>query len=124
MPEREYNAIIAKTQDYNAVILGSSMSECFKCSELDKVMQCNSLKLTINGCNFAEAGFMAEYAAKYKKLDLVMLDFHVLMFAPHFNISSEHDLKNMPMEHYGDNAHLIPLKKHFPLPGSRKRPVS
>ena len=117
VPEREYNAIIAKTQDYNAVILGSSMSECFKCSELDEVMKCNSLKLTINGCNFAEAGFMADYAAKYRKLDLVMLDFHILMFAPNFNISSEHDLKNMPMEHYGDNAHLIPLKKAFSITG-------
>ena len=78
VPEREYNAIIAKTQEYNAAILGSSMSECFKCSELDKVMKCNSLKLTINGCNFAEARFMADYAAKYKKLDIVMMGVFVL----------------------------------------------
>ena len=118
VPEREYNAIIAKTQDYNAAILGSSMSECFKCSELDKVMKCNSLKLTINGCNFAEAGFMADYAAKYKKLDVIMMDYHLLMFAPNFNISSEHDLKNMPMDSareriFGQNVPAIPGTTHF-----------
>ena len=60
---------------------------------------------------------MADYAAKYKKLDIVMMDFHLLMYASHFNISSEHSLKYMPVEHYGDKAWLIPLKKAFSITG-------
>ncbi|MBR2633039.1 MAG: hypothetical protein IKD29_06315 [Lentisphaeria bacterium] len=117
MPEREYNAVIAKTQEYDALILGTSMSECFKCSELDRQMDCRSLKMTVNGANLAEIRFMAEYAAKFKKIKLALIDFHLLLHVPGFDMSCDHNLKLFPMEHYGKYSYLIPLKRAFSISG-------
>lgn len=38
IPGRTYNSIIAKKFDYDAIILGSSFSQGFKCSEFDKIL--------------------------------------------------------------------------------------
>ena len=117
MPEREYNAVIARNQEYDAIILGTSMSECFKCSELDRQMNCRSLKLTINGANLAEIKFMAEYAARFRKIKLAMIDFHLLLSIPGFDMSGDHTLKDFPFEHYGKYAYLIPVKRAFAISG-------
>ncbi len=77
---RKYNAVIAKNQDYNAIIIGSSMSENFKCSEIDRECHVNSLKLTMSGAHIAEHLFLTRYVNCKKNVKLIFLELHLNSF--------------------------------------------
>ena len=106
---RKYNSIIAKNFDYDAVILGSSMSQGFKCSEFDKVFNCESIKMTMPGANFKEISFIAEYAMKYRDIKIAMLDSSVYFFRQKIT------LEQIPKEHYKEKNHFTMLKKSLAI---------
>lgn len=106
---REYNSIIAVRQDYDTVILGSSMSQGFRCSDMDAAYKCRSLKLTCNGADLAEIKFLADYAGKYKKLDRILLDCNLYTYA------KEQNLEQMPLQLYSSEADLYLLKQAFSI---------
>ena len=106
---REYNSIIAAKQPFDAVILGTSMSQGFHCSDLDAACGCQSLKLTCNGSSLAEIKFLADYARKYRKLKYVLLDCHLFTYA------QEQTLDKMPLQLYSPQADLFLLKQSFSI---------
>ena len=106
--DREYNSVIAAKQSFNAAILGSSMSQGFHCSDLDKAFQCRSLKLTYSGANLAEIKFMADYAYKFQKIDYILLDCHIVNF-------ENTDLSKVPVDYYSSKVTILLLKKSFSI---------
>ena len=80
IPARTYNAVIAKTMKYNAVILGSSLSQNFRCSELDKIQNVQSLKMPFESAHISELLFTLRYANQFQKIDLVLFDLNFSMF--------------------------------------------
>lgn len=54
--ERYANDGITMHWDYNAVITGSSMTECFQASELDELFGVHSIKVPYSGGSFYETG--------------------------------------------------------------------
>ena len=56
------------------MILGTSMSENFKCSEFDELTGGYSQKLTLSGGHISEIAFTAEYALKHQNIRTVLLD--------------------------------------------------
>ena len=72
--ERYFNSIIGRYFKFNSMIIGTSMSENFKCSEFDKVTGGYAQKLTLSGGHISEIAFTAEYAMKYQKIETVLLD--------------------------------------------------
>lgn len=62
--ERKMNLGIAKTFDYDAAIVGTSMTENFKTSELDELFDVNSVKLCTSGANYKNLNEITEQALK------------------------------------------------------------
>lgn len=79
--ERYQNPGLAKNADYNAIIVGSSMSENFNCEWFDEGFGVNTLKLTYSGCsaqNWVIAVTLAEENKNVKyvfsNIDIEMLE--------------------------------------------------
>lgn len=65
--ERYQNDGIMKHFDYNAIITGSSMTENFNTSEMDKLFNVNTVKLSYSGATFKEINDNLEIAFAYNK---------------------------------------------------------
>lgn len=72
----EFNAVIARYYQFDSMIMGTSMSQNFKCSEFDRVCGGFSQKLTVPGCSIEKLCFIMEYACKYHRIKAVMTDLH------------------------------------------------
>ncbi len=76
--QRYVNDGIIKNFDYDAMIIGTSMTENFRSSDLDGLFGVNSIKVPYSGASFCEIGQKVEKAAeKNENLKLVVrgLDF-------------------------------------------------
>lgn len=76
--ERYLNAGLAKTYDYNQVIIGSSMTENFILSDAKKILGFKKpIKFCMSGATAYEMKIMLDYAYKQRKIDAVIygLDF-------------------------------------------------
>lgn len=60
--QRYHNDGIAKNFDYDAIITGTSMTENFKTSELDRLFNVNSVKMSFSGGSFKEINDNLEVA--------------------------------------------------------------
>lgn len=60
--ERYQNDGIVKNFDYNAMIVGSSMTECFLTSTADELWQTNTIKVPIAGSTWKEVNDLVETA--------------------------------------------------------------
>lgn len=63
--ERYQNNGIVKNFDYDAIITGSSMTECFKTSELDALFGVNSIKVPYSGGSYKEVNDTLLVATQY-----------------------------------------------------------
>jgi len=70
--ERYQNDGIVKHFDYNAIITGSSMTECFKPSELDTLFGVNAIKVPFSGGSYKEVNELLQTAVKHNP-DLKMV---------------------------------------------------
>lgn len=52
--QRSQNNGIIKNFDYDAIITGTSMTENFKTSEMDRLFNCNAIKVPFSGASFKE----------------------------------------------------------------------
>ncbi len=80
--ERSQNDGIIRHFDYDAMIIGTSMAENFKTSELDELFQVNSIKVPFAGGTFKELNDNIAKAIKYNpdlKLVVRPLDYAYLM---------------------------------------------
>ena len=55
--QRSQNNGIIKHFEYDAVITGTSMTETFKTSEMDKIFNCNAIKEHFSGDLFKEVNY-------------------------------------------------------------------
>ena len=62
--QRSQNNGIIKHFEYDAVITGTSMTETFKTSEMDKIFNCNAIKVPFSGAFFKEVNDNLELALK------------------------------------------------------------
>ena len=107
IPGRLYSSIAIKKFNFNAIIAGSSMSQCFKCSEFDSAFGNKSIKLTLSACNIAEIRFLLDSAGRYHKIDRVMFD-----LSPMF-LHIEQTLSNIEQGYYGENSDWFLFRKSF-----------
>ncbi|MBE5883578.1 MAG: hypothetical protein E7291_04005 [Lachnospiraceae bacterium] len=63
--ERYQNNGIVKHFDYDAIITGSSMTECFKTSDLDALFGVNSIKVPFSGGSYKEVNDNLKVATEY-----------------------------------------------------------
>ena len=63
--ERYQNNGIVKHFEYDAIITGSSMTECFKPSELNALFGVNAIKVPYSGGSYKEVGDNLKIAMKY-----------------------------------------------------------
>lgn len=83
--ERYVNDGIIKHYDYNAMIIGTSMTENFKTSEFDSLFHLNSIKVPAAGASYKEINERLETAVKYNgniKMILRCLDYDKLLDGP------------------------------------------
>ena len=122
---REANAVVGRYFKFDSVILGTSLSENFKCSEFDKITDGYSMKMTTAGGHISEIVFMAEYAFKHQQIKNVLLDIfigsYILSEAPSqlpvelYNDSMEY------IDHLGESVKLRTILKYFKSIKRRKK---
>jgi hypothetical protein len=77
---RYLNPGIAKTHDYNAVIIGTSMVQNFRPTYVDKVCGVNSVKLPLPGSSAYEQGLILDTALRTGKVRRVYFGLDVFAF--------------------------------------------
>ena len=107
IPDRQYSGIAIRKFNFNAIIAGSSMSQCFKCSEFDSAFGNKSIKLTLSACNIAEIRFLLDSAVRYQKINRVMFD-----LSPMF-LHREQTLSNIEQGYYSKNPDWFLFRKSF-----------
>ena len=63
--ERYQNDGIVKTFDYDAIITGSSMTECFRTSQMDEIFGVTSIKVPFSGGSFKEVNNILRVATEH-----------------------------------------------------------
>ena len=72
--ERYINDGISRNFDYNAVIIGNSLTENFKTSELDELFSVNSIKMPYSGAGYKEIWESLDRAFQYNSdIDMVVV---------------------------------------------------
>ena len=104
---RQYSSIAIRKFNFNAIIAGSSMAQCFKCSEFDSAFGNKSIKLTLSACNIAEIRFLLDFASRYHKINRVMFD-----LSPIF-LHREQTLSNIEQGYYSKNPDWFLFRKSF-----------
>lgn len=75
--ERYLNAGLAKSHEYDSIILGTSMSENFLLDDVSSVLGFKApIKLTISGASVHDINKVLETAYEYKKVKNVLCDIH------------------------------------------------
>ncbi len=80
--ERYVASGIIRNYDFDAVIAGSSMTECFRTSQFDRLFDVHSVKLSVSGGQFSEINAICRQALNrhpdmkilLRSLDLSMID--------------------------------------------------
>jgi hypothetical protein len=99
--ERYQNDGIVKHFDYDAVITGSSMTECFKTSELDALFGTNSIKVPFSGGSYKEVNDLLKVATEHNPdIKMVVRCLDGMRF---FNDKDEMDYSDYPTYLYDDN---------------------
>ena len=106
---RTYNSILIRRFSFDSIILGTSLSEGFKCSEFDAAFGGQSIKLSAPRANFAEMKEFLKFAVKHKKIQKVLLDAPVEFYA------KKQTLQNFPMEYYNGKIIWMRLKKSLSI---------
>lgn len=99
--ERYINKGIIKYFDYNAVILGTSMTENFKSSQFDKLFNTNSIKIPFSGGSYKEINNAMELVLK-NNINIK----HILRGLDYGKINEEYDkmtYNSYPEYLYDDN---------------------
>lgn len=65
--ERYQNNGIVKHFEYDAIITGSSMTECFKTSQMDEIFGVKSIKVPYSGGSYREVNENLQVATQYNK---------------------------------------------------------
>ncbi|ANE46768.1 hypothetical protein SY83_11335 [Paenibacillus swuensis] len=78
--ERYQNPGLARNYDYDTIILGTSMTQCFRPSHVDSILGGKTLKLSIEGSYSQEQNLIANVALKTGKVKRVIwgLDYFAL----------------------------------------------
>ncbi|MBE5892789.1 MAG: hypothetical protein E7286_05345 [Lachnospiraceae bacterium] len=100
--ERYQNNGIVKHFDYDAIITGSSMTECFKPSELDKLFGVNSVKVPFSGGSYKEVNDNLKVAVEYNP-DIKMV-VRGLDYNRFFNGKDDVDYTDYPDYLYDDSV--------------------
>lgn len=98
--ERYQNNGIVKHFEYDAIITGSSMTECFRTSELDELFGVNSIKVPYSGGSFKEVNDNLIVATNYNP-DIKMI-VRCLDANRFFNHKDAMDYDNCPDYLYDD----------------------
>ncbi len=83
--QRYQNDGIMKHFTYDAMIIGTSMTQNFKTSEFDRLFQVNSIKVPFNGATYREINDNLKTAVEYNdnlRVVLRCLDYYRLLDAP------------------------------------------
>lgn len=99
--ERYQNNGIVRHFDYDAIITGSSMTECFRPSELDTLFGVNAIKVPFSGGSYKEVNDNLEAAVKYNP-DIKMI-VRCLDANRFFNEKDDLDYTDYPTYLYDDN---------------------
>ena len=78
--ERYLNAGIAKYNEYNAVLIGTSMTENFLIKDINSFLNINSIKLSYSGGTAKEFSHLIEWVFKQNKCKSILFGFDVLSF--------------------------------------------
>lgn len=80
--QRYQNPGLAKNYDYDTIILGTSMTEGFLPSSVNKSLNCKTLKLSISGATIKEQNMIANLALRTGKVKNVIwgVDFYKLIY--------------------------------------------
>ncbi|MEG1565978.1 MAG: hypothetical protein RR342_04535 [Bacilli bacterium] len=71
--ERYQNPGIAKNFDYDAMLLGSSMTENFRVSEINKTFDCNAVKLSFPATRTGNMNYMLSFGLKSHDIKKVII---------------------------------------------------
>lgn len=99
--ERYQNNGIVKNFDYDAIITGSSMTECFKPSELDELFGVNAIKVPFAGGSYKEVNDNLAVAVRYNP-DIKMI-VRCLDCNRFFNSKDDLDYSDYPTYLYDDS---------------------
>lgn len=72
LDQRILNLALAKNHTFDSLILGTSMTEQFRVSYVNKLLSANFLKLSLSGGTIYEQSLMFKYAAKYQDIKNVI----------------------------------------------------
>lgn len=106
---RVYNSTLIRRFPFDSIILGSSLSQGFKCTEFDAAFGGQAIKLSTSGANFVEMNEFLKFALKHKKVKRVLLDAPVQFYA------RKQTLKDFPKEYYSDKIIWMRLKKSLSI---------
>jgi hypothetical protein len=106
---REYNSILIRNFSFDSMILGTSLSQGFKCSEFDAAFGGESIKLSAAAANFAEMNQFMAFAVKHKKVKRAMID------APVHFFPMDQSLKEFPEEYYSESNLTARVKKSMSI---------
>lgn len=99
--ERYQNNGIVKHFDYDAIITGSSMTECFKTSELDALFGVNSIKVPFSGGSYREVNELLVTATEHNSdIKMVVRCLDAMRF---FDSKDYLDYSDYPTYLYDDN---------------------
>ena len=73
------NALIIRFRTFDSIIAGTSMSQNFKCTDLDKITDGFSYKLTASGCKIPQTCRIIDFACKKQKIHTVLMDLHTVL---------------------------------------------
>lgn len=99
--ERYINDGIIRNFDYNAIIIGTSMTQNFKSSQFDKLFNVKSIKIPFSGATFKEIDDNVERALKYNSnVEIILrgLDYGIIL-----NDFQKMAYNNYPEYLYDDN---------------------
>lgn len=119
IPERNYHAFTARNQEYDAAIFGTSVSENFKCSEIDRAFGVQSMKFTLQGGSVTERAYIWDFVNQQRPLKLMISDITEEAFVtatPSFHIDrSLYEAKHIQLREYlsSDNLKSAVYKVFF-----------
>lgn len=99
--ERYQNNGIAKHFEYDAVIAGSSMTECFRPSQMNDIFGVNAVKMPFSGGSFKEVNEILEVATEHNPdIKMVVRCLDAIRF---FDDKDQMDYSDYPEYLYDDN---------------------
>ena len=121
---RRYNAVLARKMDYDSAFLGSSLSSNFRCSLLDRLFNCRSMKFAFSGAKLQHVVFLLDYCAEYRPLKMVVMDYdpvrRPVLDQAEFPFELYH-AEHLPLANYFSFEELKPALQKLLRPGTIRR---